>query len=95
MRVEIYLDAISNYSFLALAFLARYQHIWNIDIHVHTVSLPFVIKKAGNTPPGFVASKATLYDADFTRNAKLFDLPITGMPTNHPGMPQPKGTVLI
>jgi 2-hydroxychromene-2-carboxylate isomerase len=95
MRVEIYLDAISPYSFLALTFLARYQDIWDIDIHIHTVSLPNVIRKAGNIPPGFIASKAAMNNADVIRNAKLFDLPIQGIPTNHPAIPHPKGTELI
>ena len=91
IRIDVYLDVVSTYSYLALSVLQRYLPIWGLDVHIRPVSLPSIMRSSGNTPPGLVPAKAAYMDGDVSRIAELYSVPFGGMPTNHPGIPNPVG----
>ena len=95
VKIDIYLDSISSYSYMALSILKRYRPIWGIHLNIYPVSLPSVMQSSGNKPPGFIPNKAKYMKLDLYRAAKVNQVPYKGPPKNHPSIPNPEGHALI
>lgn len=91
LLLDVYVNALSGYSYLGLAVLQRYKSLWGMELNVVPVILPKVISEAGNSPPGFDPNRAKYMTKDLLRGAKLVQVPYSGAPRNHPGAPLEKG----
>ncbi|XP_025056546.1 glutathione S-transferase kappa 1 isoform X3 [Alligator sinensis] len=47
-RVQLFYDVVSPYSWLAFEALCRYQHIWNVDLHLRPAVLGGIMKETGS-----------------------------------------------
>ena len=58
MRVEIFFDIVSVYSYFAVEILERYRKAWDLTIVYRPFFLGGVMVAAGNRPPATVPNKA-------------------------------------
>ncbi|KAK5980276.1 Glutathione S-transferase kappa, partial [Trichostrongylus colubriformis] len=74
VRIDLYYDVISPYSWIAFEALLRYQHVWPITIHLKPFSLGGIMKGSANKPPGLVKNKALYMLKDLQRNNEFWNM---------------------
>jgi glutathione S-transferase kappa 1 len=52
MRIELYYDCLSPFSFLAFTTLCRYEKLWGFDYVLKPVLLGGIMASTKNLPPG-------------------------------------------
>ncbi len=52
LKIELFYDCLSPYSWLAFEVLHRYKKIWNFELELKPIFLGAVMKGSNNTPPG-------------------------------------------
>ena len=57
LKIDLYVDVVSPYSFLAFEVLHRYKELWNLEIIIKPAFLGGVMKATGNNPPGKLTNK--------------------------------------
>jgi glutathione S-transferase kappa 1 len=57
MKVELFFDVGSPYSWMAMEVLLRYEHIWKMEVVLVPALVGAVHKATGNRPPGVIPAK--------------------------------------
>ena len=76
MRVELFYDIVSPYSYLAFSCLLRYRGAWDLDLVLRPAFLGGVMKATGNTPTIMNAARAPYFARDIARMARWFNVPL-------------------
>jgi len=76
IKVELFYDIVSPYSWLAFEVLCRYRQSWNLNLEFRPMFLGAVMKASNNTPPGINPVKAKYMSIDIQRNRQLFAVPL-------------------
>lgn len=76
VKVELFYDVVSPYTWFGFEALCRYRSHWNMDLILRPFFLGGVMKETGNRPPMMVPAKGLYMAKDLARNAKYFALPI-------------------
>ena len=56
MKLELFYDIVSPYSYLALTTLDRYRALWSMELVLRPAFLGGVMKAVGNVPPAIYAA---------------------------------------
>jgi hypothetical protein len=83
VRIDLYYDTISPYSWLAFEALLRYRSIWDCELALRPMYLGAVMKSTDNRPPGLVPAKAAYMTADLARLGPQWGLRLV----QHPEFP--------
>ncbi|KAJ3050624.1 hypothetical protein HK097_008390 [Rhizophlyctis rosea] len=83
VKISLYYDSVSPYSWLAFEVLQRYQSTWGYELSLKPFFLGGIMQGSGNQPPAFIPSKAKYMQSDLPRNGKLFNVPLN-FPTAFP-----------
>ena len=67
MKVEVFFDVGSPYSWMAIEVLLRYESIWKIEVELVPTLVGAVHKETGNRPPGMLPAKGE----QFTYNKRF------------------------
>lgn len=85
MKLELFYDIESAYSYLAFMCLDRYRARWSaVDLVLRPAFLGGVFKAVGNVPPITLAARAPYLVRDMGRLGGYFDVPVT-IPNDFPG----------
>jgi glutathione S-transferase kappa 1 len=84
VKVELFFDVVSPYTYLAWQTLARYKDIWRIEIVYRPIFLAGVVIGSGNTPPASLPQKAAWMNSDIQRSVMWYGLGnvFKGVPSN-------------
>lgn len=84
-EIDFYFDFLSPYSYLAYT-IARNHFLndENIKFNLKPVSLPHLISKSGNSPPGNLEVRAEYLIKDLKRSTDFYNLKPFKMPPNFP-----------
>uniref|UniRef100_W6NAR6 Glutathione S-transferase kappa n=1 Tax=Haemonchus contortus TaxID=6289 RepID=W6NAR6_HAECO len=74
IKIDLYYDVISPYSWIAFESLLRYQHVWPIEVNLKPCSLRGIMMGSGNKPPGVVMNKAIYMMSDLRRNNEFWNM---------------------
>ena len=75
VKIHLYYDIVSTYSYLAFENLCRYREVWNMDIVFHPVFLGGLWKQVGNQSILTTTSKAAYTFRDLHRLADHYQIP--------------------
>lgn len=77
MDIDFYFDFLSPYSYLAYTILKRLlAEEWSdVKLHMYPFSLPKVIGRSGNIPPGSIPNKALYLQKDLIRTSRIYSIP--------------------
>jgi len=67
MRIELYYDVVSPYSYAAFVLLDRYRTHWNATVELKPILLGGVLKSTGNQPPLNLPARAPYLLEDLGR----------------------------
>lgn len=84
-EIDFYFDFLSPYSYLAYTIVRR--HLLNdekIKFNLKPVSLPHIIFKSGNLPPGNLKVRAEYLKNDLKRSSEFYGLKPFKMPSTFP-----------
>lgn len=84
MKLELFYDIVSPYSYLALTVLDRYRATWSMELVLRPAWLAGVMKSVGNVPPATLAARAPYLMRDIGRLSGYVDVPLT-LPEVFPG----------
>ncbi len=84
MRLELFYDVVSPWSYLAYESLCRYRHAWDLDLVLRPAFLGGVMAATGNTPPISVPARAVYLMQDLARSSRRFEVPLR-FPDGFPG----------
>lgn len=84
MKLELFYDVVSPYSYLALVCLDRYRAAWSMDLVLRPAWLHGVMKSVGNVPPATLAARAPYLMRDLGRLSGYLDVDLT-LPEVFPG----------
>ena len=84
MRLELFYDVISPWSYLAYETLHRYRHAWDLELVLRPAFLAGVLSATGNAPPISVPARAVYLLQDLARSSRYFEVPLQ-FPTGFPG----------
>ncbi|KAH3825436.1 glutathione S-transferase kappa 1-like isoform X1 [Dreissena polymorpha] len=90
--VELFYDVVSPYTWFAFEVLCRYQHRWNMNLHLKPVFLGGIMKGADNQPPAMVPNRGLYMRKELKLLAKYFQVPLIE-PANTAEMMFVKGTL--
>nr|QST14953.1 GSTkappa1 protein [Diaphanosoma celebensis] len=79
IKVEIYYDVVSPYTWLAFETLCRYRTHWKMNLIFRPFFLGGVMNMSGNRPPMTVPAKGVYMKKDLERNAAYFHIPLKMM----------------
>ena len=85
MRIELFYDIVSPYSYLAFVALERYRPIWQMDLVLRPAFLGGVMKAVGNVPPASLPQRAPYLIKDILRLSRWFGTPPLALPPSFPG----------
>ena len=84
MRLELFYDVISPWSYLCFEALQRYQQAWNLELVLRPAFLAGVFAATNNSPPISVPARAVYLLQDLARSSRQFNVPLQ-FPTGFPG----------
>lgn len=84
MKLELFYDIVSPYSYLALTVLDRYREKWSMDLVLRPAWLHGVMKSVGNVPPATLAARAPYLMRDIGRLAGFVGVELM-LPDPFPG----------
>ncbi|HEY1098984.1 MAG TPA: DsbA family protein [Myxococcota bacterium] len=76
MRLELFYDVISPWSFLCFEVLGRYRRAWDIDLVLRPAFLGGVLAATGNAPPASVPARGAYLVHDLDRTSRQFAVPL-------------------
>lgn len=76
LRLELYFDIVSPYSYLAFVTLCRYERRWRLDLELKPIFLGGLMKAIDNTPPVLLPQRAPYVPKDLKRLARYFGVPL-------------------
>lgn len=85
MRLELFYDVVSPWSYLCVEALRRYREAWQLDLVLRPAFLGGVMKATGNTPPASLPARGVYLMRDLARSSRHFDVPLSfpsEFPTN-------------
>jgi glutathione S-transferase kappa 1 len=85
MRLELFYDTVSPWSYLAFETLCRYRKAWDLDLVMRPAFLGGVMKATGNVPPASLPARGVYLLRDLARSSRYFDVPLKfpdDFPTN-------------
>jgi glutathione S-transferase kappa 1 len=85
MRLELFYDIVSPWSYLCFETLCRYRHAWQLDLVLRPAFLGGVMKATGNSPPAALPARGVYLLRDLARSSSQFQVPLTfpnEFPTN-------------
>ena len=85
MRLELFYDTVSPWSYLCFETLCRYRHAWQLDLVLRPAFLGGVMKATGNSPPASLPARGVYLLRDLARSSGQFQVPLTfpsEFPTN-------------
>ncbi|VDM57645.1 unnamed protein product [Angiostrongylus costaricensis] len=77
VKIDLYYDVISPYSWIAFESLLRYQNIWPIQVNLKPFSLGTIMRSSGNKPPGLLSSKSLYVLKDLQRNNEFWEMKLS------------------
>jgi glutathione S-transferase kappa 1 len=83
MRLELFYDIVSPYSFVACTILQRYRAAWDLELVLRPAFLGGVMKATDNRPPASLPARAPYLLRDLERHSRYVDLPLA-MPPDFP-----------
>jgi len=84
MRLELFYDVVSPWSYLAYETLHRYRQAWDLELVLRPAFLAGVLSSTGNAPPISVPARAVYMMQDLARSSRFFEVPLR-LPTGFPG----------
>ena len=57
MKVEVFFDVGSPYSWMAVEILLRYESLWNVEVVLVPALVGALHRETGNRPPGMLPAK--------------------------------------
>lgn len=85
MRLELFYDVVSPWSYLCFEALVRMRAEWQLDLVLRPAFLGGVMKATGNTPPASLPARGVYLMRDLARSSRYFDVPLSfpsEFPTN-------------
>ncbi len=77
MRLELFYDVVSPWSYLCFEALCRVRTAWQLDLELRPAFLGGVMQATGNAPPTSVPARAVYLMQDLARSSRYFDVPLT------------------
>ncbi|XP_028617396.1 glutathione S-transferase kappa 1-like [Grammomys surdaster] len=74
--LELFYDVLSPYSWLGFEVLCRYQHLWNIKLHLQPSLMAGILKNSGNQSIAVVPWKGQYMFNEIPLLKQLFQVPI-------------------
>lgn len=84
MRLELFYDVVSPWSYLCFEVLTRYRQAWALELVLRPAFLAGVFAATNNAPPISVPARAVYLLQDLARSSRQFDVPLQ-FPTGFPG----------
>jgi glutathione S-transferase kappa 1 len=84
MKLELFYDIVSPYSYLAMVVLDRYRAPWSLDLVLRPAFLGGVMKSVGNVPPATLPQRAPYLLRDIARLSRHVGVEMT-LPEEFPG----------
>jgi glutathione S-transferase kappa 1 len=84
VKLELFYDIVSPYSYLALVILDRYRAAWSMELVLRPAWLHGVMKSVGNVPPASLAQRAPYLIRDIGRLSGYVGVELT-LPEVFPG----------
>lgn len=85
MRLELFYDIVSPWSYLCFEALSRMREAWQLELVMRPAFLGGVMKATGNTPPASLPARGVYLMRDLARSSRYFDVPLafpSEFPTN-------------
>lgn len=85
MRLELFYDVVSPWSYLCFEALCRVREAWQLELVLRPAFLGGVMKATGNTPPASLPARGVYLMRDLARSGRYFDVPLSfpsEFPTN-------------
>lgn len=85
MRIELFYDTVSPWSYLAFETLVRYRQRWSLDLVLRPAFLGGVMKATGNVPPASLPARGVYLLRDLARSSRYYQVPLSfpaEFPTN-------------
>lgn len=85
MRLELFYDVVSPWSYLCFEALSRLREAWQLELVLRPAFLGGVMKATGNTPPASLPARGVYLMRDLARSSRYFDVPLafpSEFPTN-------------
>jgi glutathione S-transferase kappa 1 len=82
IKITLFFDAISPYTYLCWLSLMRYKKEWNLALDVKPVFLGGIMQTTGNKPPAMLPSRALFMANDLKRSSALYGVNILDSPSN-------------
>jgi glutathione S-transferase kappa 1 len=85
MRLELFYDVVSPWSYLCVETLRRYREAWQLELVLRPAFLGGVMKATGNTPPASLPARGVYLMRDLARSSRHFEVPLSfpsEFPTN-------------
>lgn len=83
VKLELFYDIVSPYSYLAFEVLLRYRPRWKLEMTLRPAFLGGVMKTVGNVPPASLPQRAPYLARDLARKARFYDVAM-GFPEDFP-----------
>jgi glutathione S-transferase kappa 1 len=83
MRLELFYDTVSPWSYLCFETLCRYRAAWQLDLVLRPAFLGGVMMATGNSPPAGLPARAVYLMRDLARSSRQFQVPL-GFPSEFP-----------
>jgi glutathione S-transferase kappa 1 len=77
MRLELFFDVVSPWSYLCFEALCRRRLEWGLDLVLRPAFLGGVMKATGNSPPASLPARGVYLMHDLARSSRYFDVPLT------------------
>jgi glutathione S-transferase kappa 1 len=85
MRLELFYDVVSPWSYLCFESLCRVRDAWQLDLVMRPAFLGGVMKSTGNSPPASLPARGVYMMRDLARSSRYFNVPLvfpSEFPTN-------------
>jgi glutathione S-transferase kappa 1 len=85
MRLELFYDVVSPWSYLCVESLRRYRDRWQLELVLRPAFLGGVMKATGNAPPASLPARGVYLMRDLARSSRHFGVPLSfpsEFPTN-------------
>ncbi|RWS01726.1 Glutathione S-transferase kappa 1-like protein [Dinothrombium tinctorium] len=93
IRVDLFYDVISPYSWVAFELLCRNRSVWNsMQLNLRPFLLGAIMKESGNKPPMFVENKSRYMMNEFALLNKYYQIPLK-IPSNFTELAIKKGSL--
>ncbi|KAH9260131.1 hypothetical protein BASA81_001906 [Batrachochytrium salamandrivorans] len=82
LKLTLYFDVISPYTYMAWTFLQRYKQRWNLDLDLKPIFLGGIMHGTGNQPPAMLPARSLFMAQDLHRTAAMMQAPMLPTASN-------------